>query len=207
MIWRTIPGFPGYAISDEGDLVSPTRKRLSRCGPDKNTYHIKPRTGAIRKRSVAFLLEAAKRGRIVDDPLKRTPPEGFVAIPNLPPFYINRKGRVWNNKTGKEYTWLYVRPGSKSPRVRLGDPWYSISTLLEMTFGHGAYIEAGLPPPRGTEDELMSHKYDDPKPSRRCHDCGKPTNNYRCFRCRRKWRQKHDVMLVENGGDIESVNS
>ena len=30
--------------------------------------------------------------------------------------------------------------------------------------------------------------------SRVCHDCGKPTNDYRCPRCLRKWRRKNDVL-------------
>ena len=27
--------------------------------------------------------------------------------------------------------------------------------------------------------------------SRVCHDCGKPTNDYRCSKCRRKWFEKN----------------
>ena len=29
--------------------------------------------------------------------------------------------------------------------------------------------------------------------SRVCHDCGKPTSDYRCPKCLRKWRIKHGV--------------
>ena len=29
--------------------------------------------------------------------------------------------------------------------------------------------------------------------SRRCHDCGRPTNDFRCYRCRIAWREKHGV--------------
>ena len=29
--------------------------------------------------------------------------------------------------------------------------------------------------------------------SRKCHDCGKPTNDYRCPRCLAKWRNKYHV--------------
>lgn len=32
-----------------------------------------------------------------------------------------------------------------------------------------------------------------PPPSRRCHDCGKPTNDYRCEACHKKWMEKHHV--------------
>lgn len=28
---------------------------------------------------------------------------------------------------------------------------------------------------------------------RKCHDCGKPTTDYRCSSCRDKWRKRHGV--------------
>lgn len=31
------------------------------------------------------------------------------------------------------------------------------------------------------------------KATRRCHDCGKPTPDYRCPKCLAKWRKKHGV--------------
>lgn len=33
--------------------------------------------------------------------------------------------------------------------------------------------------------------------NRKCHDCGKPTNDYRCPECRRKWQIKHMVEHTE----------
>ena len=38
-------------------------------------------------------------------------------------------------------------------------------------------------------------------PSRKCHDCGKKTNDYRCPKCLARWRAKHGVSpnAVENG--------
>lgn len=30
-------------------------------------------------------------------------------------------------------------------------------------------------------------------PKRKCHDCGRPTNNYRCPRCLSKWRIKNGI--------------
>lgn len=29
--------------------------------------------------------------------------------------------------------------------------------------------------------------------TRNCHDCGKPTSNYRCAKCLKKWREKNHV--------------
>lgn len=42
-----------------------------------------------------------------------------------------------------------------------------------------------------------SPRYESPK--RPCHDCGKPTTDYRCSACRRKWATKHGVTLEEIG--------
>lgn len=39
------------------------------------------------------------------------------------------------------------------------------------------------------------------QPNRKCHDCGKKTNDYRCPKCLARWRAKHGVSpnAVENG--------
>lgn len=39
---------------------------------------------------------------------------------------------------------------------------------------------------------------------RQCHDCGRPTNNYRCPRCLSKWRIKHGVAAnpADDGDDV-----
>lgn len=31
----------------------------------------------------------------------------------------------------------------------------------------------------------------------RCHDCGRPTDTYRCPKCKEKWLKKHNVLLYE----------
>lgn len=36
-------------------------------------------------------------------------------------------------------------------------------------------------------------------PKRACHDCGKPTTDYRCPQCRYKWAKKHGVVLDDVG--------
>lgn len=44
--------------------------------------------------------------------------------------------------------------------------------------------------------------------TRRCHDCGRPTPNYRCSGCLRKWRAKHDVSdadIINFDGDSYSA--
>lgn len=39
------------------------------------------------------------------------------------------------------------------------------------------------------------------KYSRKCHDCGKPTNNYRCPTCLEKWRIKNCVPTSGSSDD------
>lgn len=34
---------------------------------------------------------------------------------------------------------------------------------------------------------------------RKCHDCGRPTADYRCQNCLRKWRMEHGVSLGDYG--------
>lgn len=43
-----------------------------------------------------------------------------------------------------------------------------------------------------------------PPPTRKCHDCGKPTDDYRCAECKAKWRAKYGVPTDGNLGDWES---
>lgn len=43
-----------------------------------------------------------------------------------------------------------------------------------------------------------------PPPTRKCHDCGKPTSNYRCAECQAKWRAKY---AVTGAGDVEEAYS
>ena len=40
-----------------------------------------------------------------------------------------------------------------------------------------------------------------PPPTRKCHDCGAPTDNYRCKKCLAKWRSKYAVSY--EGGDVD----
>ena len=46
-------------------------------------------------------------------------------------------------------------------------------------------------PPEGGVPRRRSAKY-----SRTCHDCGKPTDNYRCEKCLRRWRLQHGVRVL-----------
>lgn len=43
--------------------------------------------------------------------------------------------------------------------------------------------------------KLSKREVGDGSNVRRCHDCGKPTHNYRCPACLRRWRQCNGVSL------------
>ena len=226
--WRTIPGFPGYLISDEGEVVSPFGTMLTRTGRHKDCYRIRKRDGTAREVFIWKLLDAAKkRGRVVPDPAGReTPadevaaaepdeepapveqrlPVGCVPIPGLSPYCIDRAGHVWNSATKKSLSWLARTPGSASPRVSLRREYHPVNRLLDLTFGPGAAEDAGLPPPRrytkrekaGDDSAMDANEFSKMlRPSRRCHDCGRPTDDYRCPDCRRAWRLKNNVSRLE----------
>lgn len=36
---------------------------------------------------------------------------------------------------------------------------------------------------------------------RKCHDCQKPTWDYRCPKCQAKWRSKHGVSIMINDAE------
>ena len=217
-VWRTIPGFAGYAINEDGDLVNNSGYMLTRVGRKKDHYWLKKRNGATVWARIATLMQSAMaKGRIVPAPIEEataqdTEPDGFVPIPDYSPYYIDRQGSVWNSTSKHHLKWkAHLR--AKSPCVMLCNREKAINMLLEITFGKGAAEAAGLPPWHSREqksEDIGEHrftdKYDDPKPKRRCHDCGTPTNDYRCKNCRDKWKRKNRVTAgYENGDDIESL--
>lgn len=124
--WRTIPGYPGYVISDDGVLVSPLGRVCKRIGDGglENAYHIKNRRGKGTTKRIHLLLEMAqKKGEVMPDPIKI-----------------------------KEDCAAYV-----------------------------------------------------PVSRRRCHDCGKPTSDYRCPDCLLKWRRKHGVSIHADENAFDSI--
>lgn len=38
-------------------------------------------------------------------------------------------------------------------------------------------------------------------PTRHCHDCGKPTNNFRCDKCWDKWKIRHGISILGDNGE------
>lgn len=50
--------------------------------------------------------------------------------------------------------------------------------------------------------ERKANKVSEPVTRRVCHDCGKPTANYRCPACLEKWRKNYNV---SNSADNEEI--
>lgn len=112
----------------------------------------------------------------------------------VPGYEINRRGDVRTVNTCRVLPQYYS--GDQSvPYVRLGVrgniTTRKIHLLLEETFGPGAAAAAGYPTPdlaqvRALRDAIQRRGL--PRGSRTCHDCGKPTDNYRCNACWKRVR-------------------
>lgn len=124
----------------------------------------------------------------------------YTTITDFPDYEINRSGSVRRadgtclgspvspkyNTNDAEYVSLR-RDGRTRQRC--------INVLLVETFGPGAAQQAGYPEPDMRRVQVQRELAERPrsgkslgrdgyrKYTRRCHDCGKPTSNYRCEEC------------------------
>lgn len=125
--------------------------------------------------------------------LEVPPDDEWRATERLPGYEINRSGAVRHAATGaavaarsREHM-LYVTV-TADRHVRSAN----VNVLLAEAFGKGAAEAAGLQAPHMPRTlavrEALSRKRAMPRGSRACHDCGKPTDQYRCEACWRKLR-------------------
>ena len=125
----------------------------------------------------------------------------FATIGEFPQYEINRSGVV--RKGDLEIKFKYAESGATYVNLHNGERYRSrsINVLLVETFGEGAAAAAGYPEPdmkrvkvqrelanRPRSGKSLGKDSGPPKYSRKCHDCGKPTNNYRCDACWRRIR-------------------
>lgn len=127
----------------------------------------------------------------------------------MPGYEINRDGEV--RLCG---TWRLV-PQSLHPTAKGKGPYISVqldcgtraahvANLMDETFGPGSAVQAGLPAPdlakaqqvRANGGHTRAHG------KRRCHDCGKPTTNYRCDVC---WRKRRGFAEAGESSWMEDV--
>ncbi|HEU6435843.1 MAG TPA: hypothetical protein VE028_00130 [Nitratidesulfovibrio sp.] len=131
-----------------------------------------------------------------DEPEKQAEPQSHAWRPcvGLPGYEINRSGEV---REANSCRMLPPRVQGDHPvpyvyvTVRGRGTGRKVHVLLEETFGPGAASAAGYPTPdlvqvRALRDALQRRGL--PRGSRACHDCGKPTDNYRCNACWKRVR-------------------
>jgi len=223
--WYTVPDCPEYFVSTEGRVIGPLRMVLK---PVRGTWvTLRHRNGNYIKRKVQDLLQQSMVvGEKVRDP-HIIPPAGFVKIDAYPNYYINPEGHVWSDISGKCIRWSQEK-GSSCPSVWLSTISSSrqVNVLLEMAFGEGAAEYAGFPAPRKNWHArgyaAEAHKATREKsprtdrmgmekrmpagsvaPKRKCHDCGRPTPDYRCAHCLSKWREKYGVSPNADGASFD----
>lgn len=107
--------------------------------------------------------------------------EEYRPIPECPGFEISREGKIRNRQTGHQRK--VMESGScqiKVNRIRITvHPDEVVARVWGIQLKRQLALETELGPKRI------------PKYTRTCHDCGKPTTNYRCDRCWSKIRSRY----------------
>ena len=186
MSWCDIQGFPGYQINRRGMVRKNTGYVLSRNGTGYNLWLDGRRQWVSGRdlRERVFSQEDAATPAV-------SPESEFTPLPGYPGFEINRAGVVRDAQGNPLF--LYSKGEENVPFYRLNGRSRRVNGLLYEAFGPGAAVEAGWPEP-GLKQMAAARR---PRPRReeastgalrRCHDCGRPTVNYRCEACWRKQR-------------------
>ena len=204
MSWRDIPDFPGYQINRRGTVRKNTGYVLSRSGAGYSLW----RAGQRQRASVSALLARAfppDAEPPVAQAVQNMPAEtvfagkedAFTPLPGYPGFEINRAG-VARDAQGNELR-LYIKEGGRYsiPCYKLNGSHRRVNGLLYEAFGPGAAGDAGWPEPAlkqmaAAQKPRPKREERDTGSLRRCHDCGRPTVNYRCEAC---WRKKRGYGL------------
>lgn len=195
MEWRDVPGYPGYQVSERGRLRKASGYELGRRGaryvlshggvlvrltPQELIALAWPPKG---EEATPFQPVPAPEPEPVEKPSKAVP-EGFVPVPGYPGYHINREG-VCIGPKGLPLT--LIRPeGPCGGNYILRGIYTPIGRVLDMTFGEGAAIAAGYPAGKPLDIRQQARAKMSNRCSRyerRCHDCGRPTNDYRCPAC------------------------
>ena len=197
MEWRDVPGYPGYQVSERGRLRKASGYVLARNG---KKYALATGKGPVRltpqelialawppEGGPAAPAQVAPAPKPVPAPAKKRVkaiPEGFVPVPGLPDYHINREG-ICLGRSGRPLA-VHRHDDPTGGLYAVGNTHMSVGRLLNMTFGPGAAVAAGYPEPKPLDPERKARagiRHFSNGLSRRCHDCGKPTNNYRCPDC------------------------
>lgn len=191
MNWRNIPGWPGYQIDARGCVRTDRGYLVPIYG---QIYYLK-RQGVRHRISRAELIQLMKPPMCEASSASSQGDKDFVPIPECPGYAIDRMG-VIRDPDGKEKE----RGTGKSgiPNILINGRHRRLNILLCLAFGPGAATAAGLPEPdskrfaRRSDDNIAVNppflRNLEKKQGRCCHDCGRPTRDYRCPACWRKLR-------------------
>lgn len=198
MEWRDVPGYPGYQVSERGRLRKASGYELGRRG----TRYVLSRGGVLVRLTPQELIALAwpPKGEeappvqpapapapVVPAPVekpRKAVPEGFVPVPGYPGYHINREG-IGLGRSGRQLKVHRPEEPAGGSYV-VGRTTVSVARLLELTFGLGAAVAAGFPTPKPVDAKRKARtgvRNFGTGASRHCHDCGRPTNNYRCPDC------------------------
>lgn len=194
MEWRDVPGFPGYQVSEKGKLRKDSGYELAMCG----RKYVMRWWGGVKRLTKEELLalawpaDNAQPVNILPEKPKAEkaepfPPDGFEPIADYPGYYLNRQGALLR-PNGRI---CQPRPkGRGAPYHFLSNTSRSAAILLHLTFGPGAASAQGWPEPDMVKSvaAFKAVRRQGNSSQRRCHDCGKPTDNYRCSACWTKLR-------------------
>lgn len=128
----------------------------------------------------------------------------------VPGYEINRRGDVrsaiacrilpqrYQGDHPVPYVYVTVRGNGTARKIHV---------MLEETFGPGAAAAAGYPTPdlaqvSGIRDAARLRQ--ERGGNRHCHDCGKPTYNYRCNRC---WKRLRGYAVGEESAAEEACDA
>jgi hypothetical protein len=141
----------------------------------------------------------------------------FRGLAEFPDYEIRRDGLVRRQVDGAPVGHNIQRQSSETVYVRLrkGNKYCCrcVNVLLRETFGPGAATAAGFPEPDmkrvAVQRKLAKRPRrgkslgSDANPNRLryCHDCGKPTSNWRCEDC---WRKLRGFGFFESSDWLES---
>lgn len=203
MEWRDVPGYPGYQVSERGRLRKASGYVLVRRGARYVLFRNGKPTRLTPQELIALAwppegepggpAQPAPAGApVASAPVKergRDIPEGFVPVPGFPGYHINREG-ICLGRSGRPLQ-VHRPDGPAGGSYAVGNTSVSVARLLDLAFGTGAAVAAGYPEPKPVEPGRRPRaavRNFGTHASRRCHDCGRPTNNYRCPACWKRLR-------------------
>lgn len=198
MEWRDVPGYPGYQVNQRGVLRKSSGYVLGRqgkryclsCGggkarltPQELIALAWPPKGEEATPAQPFPAPAPVAPAPVEKPRKAVP-EGFVPVPGYPGYHINREG-IGLGRSGRPLK-VHRPEEPAGGSYAVGHTSVSVARLLELAFGPGAAVAAGFPAPKPVDAKRRARtgvRHFGTHASRHCHDCGRPTNDYRCPAC------------------------